>query len=418
MPDESVQCCVTSPPYWGLRDYGVDGQLGLESTPEEFVASMVEVFTEVRRVLRADGTCWLNLGDSYNTRQRGSDKGWDKSRLSNPNRVQKAQRASLRPRRQLDSCKPKDLIGIPWMVAFALRADGWYLRRDIIWAKANPMPESVQDRPTSSHEYLFLLTKSARYFYDAEAIREPATFAGPNGAQHSPHSQGFGRRTREEEKERQEQQSLGRNKRSVWDIPEEAWGQFLKWLGEQPQEKLDVWRIATRPYPEAHFATFPPDLVEPCILAGTPTKACGECGAPWERQVEVHRGGPSTRSERSAAGGRESGHRLSGGLGQTPTGKTGGSDTRGMPSSSIHTRGWKPTCEHDDDSGHAVVLDPFAGAATTGLVAARQNRDFIGIELNPEYVELGRTRIRDDAPLINTPAEVEPVSISRGALTR
>lgn len=321
MPDESVQCCVTSPPYWGLRDYGVDGQLGLEETPEEYVEKLVAIFAEIRRVLRDDGTLWLNIGDSYSGGGGQTKRG---SRL-------------YKGRAAAPGLKQKDLVGIPWMVAFALRADGWYLRRDIIWSKPNPMPESVTDRPTSAHEYLFLLSKSPRYFYDAEAIRESARYAGPNGAQHSPHAQDFARRSPEQERERQdkqrghgrrhdgfndrwdsmskkEQQALGRNKRSVWDVPEELFSQFLHWLDEQPDDIRDVWSIATRPYPEAHFATFPPDLVEPCILAGAP--------------------------------------------------------------------------------GGAMVLDPFAGAATTGLVATRLDRDFIGIELNPEYVELGEERIR------------------------
>ncbi len=367
MPDESVQCCVTSPPYWGLRDYGVDGQLGLEATPEQFVASMVEVFAEVRRVLRGDGTLWLNIGDSYCAAPRGSDNGWDKSRLTNPARVQKAQRQALNnSHRSFGECKPKDLVGIPWRLALALCEDGWYLRsdtieevelycpcgcghvmeeriwrhspdREIVWSKNNPMPESVRDRPTRSHEYLFLLTKSPRYFYDAEAIREPATYAGPNGAQKSPHAQGFGRRTPEQEKARQDKQR-GHSRRH--DGFNDRWNAMSK---EEQQalgrNKRSVWTIATRPYPEAHFATFPPDLVEPCILAGAP-------------------------------------------------------------------RG-------------ALVLDPFAGAATTGLVATRLDRSFIGIELNPEYVEMGRNRIRDDAPLLNAPTEVPALAgISGGGASK
>jgi len=217
LPAESIQCVVTSPPYWGLRDYGTDGQLGLEQTPDEYVANMVEVFHAVRRVLRKDGTVWLNLGDSY----AGSGKG-----------------------QMGDGIKPKDLVGIPWRVAFALQADGWYLRSDIIWSKPNPMPESVTDRPTKAHEYIFLLTKSPHYYYDADAIREPAhdwggrdrsnnkTHSGLTGL--SPHS-GLTRASSGEE---------GRNKRSVWEI-------------------------TTQSYPEAHFATFPEALVKPCILAGT-----------------------------------------------------------------------------------------------------------------------------------------------------
>jgi DNA modification methylase len=471
MPDESVQCCVTSPPYWGLRDYGVDGQLGLESTPEEFVAGMVEVLAEVRRVLRDDGTLWLNIGDSYWT-AKGTPGGEIAGRNgANADPKQPARRFGKRPQDGPPppdtGIKPKDLVGIPWMLAFALRADGWYLRRDIIWSKPNPMPESVTDRPTSAHEYLFLLTKSPRYFYDAEAIREPATFAGPNGNQKSPHAQGFGRRTAEEEKTRQdkqrghgrrhdgfnerwdsmsksEQQALGRNKRSSWEIPEEAYGQFLQWLNEQPQEKLDVWKIATRPYAEAHFATFPPDLVEPCILAGSPEKTCGECRAPWlagegDRALDMSRPQARRAQELADKAGltqehidaiRSCGVSDAGKAQVTQTGFGNNDDViQALADEAKEALGGyyrefllarpsrgalAPSCSCDAESAPAVVLDPFAGAATTGLVATRHNRDFIGIELNPEYVDLGRNRIRDDAPLLNvpteTPFEPEPVA--------
>jgi len=306
LPDESVQCCVTSPPYLGLRDYGVDGQIGLEPSVDEWVAELVGVFREVRRVLRSDGTLWLNVGDAYNTRQRGSDNGWDKSRLTNPGRVQKMQRASLAPRPAYGDTKPKDLLGLPWLLAFALRSDGWWLREDIIWHKLTPMPESVSDRCTRSHEYLFRLTKSARYYADQEAIREPQTAesladhrrrrpsARSNGTapDRGPHDKGL--------RQNGVMTSGSRNRRSVW-------------------------TVTTQPYPDAHFATFPPKLIEPCVLAGS----------------------------------------------------------------------------RPDD----LILDPFAGTGTTGLVALRHGRGFIGVELNPDYCELARNRIRDDQPLLNTPAE-------------
>ena len=222
LPDASVQCCVTSPPYFGLRDYGVAGQIGLEPTPDDFVAEMVAVFRDVRRVLRDDGTLWLNLGDSYASTVKGSG-GAGKSRLG-PNRdLQNIGHQKFEPRRfDMQGLKPKDLIGIPWRVAFALQADGWYLRSDIIWHKPNPMPESVTDRPTSAHEHVFLFSKSERYHYDAEAIKEPAVAAEAEGGP-----------------------ALKRNARNVW-------------------------TIATRPFLEAHFATFPPELAERCILAGCP----------------------------------------------------------------------------------------------------------------------------------------------------
>lgn len=239
LADESVHCVVTSPPYWGLRDYGVDGQIGLEATPAEFVARMVDVFREVRRVLRKDGTCWMNLGDSY-LNAKGEAGGVDPK--------QPARRHGLRPQDvSIAGIKRKDLIGVPWRAAFALQADGWWLRSDIIWSKPNPMPESVTDRPTKAHEYVFLLTKSERYHYDAEAIAEPAIHAGDvkttNG--NAGMAGGYdGHRTRDGFK-RGVTVKETRNKRTVWTIP-------------------------SAPFPEAHFATFPPELVEPCIKAGCP----------------------------------------------------------------------------------------------------------------------------------------------------
>ena len=232
VPDASVQTCITSPPYWGLRDYGVAGQLGLESTPEEYVAALVAVFREVRRVLRDDGTLWLNLGDSYTTGASTAPRASDPKAVADLSRgVARIGTAGL---------KAKDLVGIPWRVAFALQADGWYLRSDIIWAKPNPMPESVTDRPTKAHEYVFLLSKGERYFYDAEAIREASV---------SDHRSGNGYA-------RPEQLSRGgRGQEQGWEL--------TPW-----RNRRSVWTIATAPYPEAHFATFPPDLVKPCVMAG------------------------------------------------------------------------------------------------------------------------------------------------------
>lgn len=260
LPDESVHCCVTSPPYFGLRDYGVDGQIGLEPTPDEYVAELVGVFREARRVLRDDGVLWLVLGDSY----AGSGKGGNPGHSDHIKQKTNAGSLGVRDRIQnTPGLKPKDLIGIPWSVAFALRADGWWLRQDIIWSKPNPMPESVRDRCTKAHEYLFMLTKSARYFYDAAAIAEDAIYAGLKNqsasgykdakafnGKHSDKQRGHGRRhagfnDRWDAMTRAEQCSGTRNKRSVW-------------------------TVATHPYKEAHFATFPPALVEPCILAGSP----------------------------------------------------------------------------------------------------------------------------------------------------
>lgn len=242
MPDKSVHCCVTSPPYFGLRDYGVDGQIGLEPTPEEFVQALVEVFREVRRVLRDDGTLWLNIGDSYNAHP-GQRKTTDKAGA----KQQSVRGAQAAPSRSVEGCKPKDLIGIPWMLAFALRADGWYLRQDIIWSKPNPMPESVRDRCTKAHEYVFLLSKSPRYYFDSEAIKEPAT----SGDTRKPHGRG--------------QASIaGRAASGIRDGNQKNEGTL------ELRNRRSVWTVTTKPFKGAHFATFPPDLIEPCILAGCP----------------------------------------------------------------------------------------------------------------------------------------------------
>jgi DNA modification methylase len=334
LPDGSVDCCVTSPPYFGLRDYGSERQIGLESSPDAYVAELLAVFRQVRRTLRADGTLWLNLGDSYFSPRWNGGVGANstingKEGQAELRKARRTQRGGMSgnkgnehhdefaPNRaaSIVGLKPKDLIGIPWMVAFALRADGWYLRQDIIWHKPNPMPESVTDRPTKAHEYLFLLSKSEHYYYDAEAIKEPSTFAGPNGRQKSPHGQGFARRAREDEIDRQDKQR-GHGRRHAgfndrWDEAEQD--------SVLSRNKRSVWTVTTKPFPDAHFATFPPELIEPCVLAGA----------------------------------REGG----------------------------------------------IVLDPFGGAGTTGLVADRHHRDAVLIELNPEYAEMARKRCERDAPL-------------------
>jgi DNA modification methylase len=265
LPDASVHCCVTSPPYWGLRDYGHDGQIGLESTPEAYVARMVEVFREVRRVLRDDGTCWVNLGDSYAggggfapdapcnvARREMIAEGDCKQGAFNLSQRQHTRNKSggIKPQ---GTIKAKDLVGIPWRVAFALQADGWWLRQDIIWHKPNPMPESVTDRCTKAHEYVFLLTKSERYYYDAEAVSEAVVCVrGPGNKKplKGVEEDGEKHRTRAglhlaAERWRQDGPPLSRNRRSVW-------------------------TVTTKPYSGAHFAVMPADLVEPCIKAGCP----------------------------------------------------------------------------------------------------------------------------------------------------
>lgn len=346
LPAGSVHCCVTSPPYWGLRDYGtasweggdeqcdhfklaggigsqnlgksasasaanverssvsfrelcgkcgavrVDQQIGLERTPDEYVAKMVKVFSAVRGTLRDDGTVWLNLGDTYN-----HDSKWGGS-SSNKNELQQGY-ARKNGRDRNSGCKPKDLVGIPWRVAFALQADGWYLRQDIIWHKPNPMPESVTDRCTKAHEYIFLLSKSERYYYNQEAIREPWTCDRDDMRENGIRTglaylgSGIDNSTKNG--------SVGDGQRTSGEVPE-------------GRNKRSVWTVTTKPYKAAHFATFPPELIKPCILAG-----CPEGG---------------------------------------------------------------------------TVLDPFLGSGTTALVADRNGCNCIGIELNPEYVKLAQKRVR------------------------
>lgn len=251
MPDSSVHCCVTSPPYFGLRDYGVDGQIGLEQTPDEYVAEMVAVFREVRRVLRDDGTLWLNLGDSYSSPTKGGGGTAVSASMMNRKSKESAERSIKRqgmtPRKfDAGGLAAKQLLGIPWRVAFALQADGWYLRQDIIWHKPNPMPESVRDRCTKAHEYIFLLSKSERYYYDADAIKEPAIVGGGKIKPSGDYSAGTGTRN-----------DQGRHLSGGFPTGE-------------TRNRRSVWTVATEPFKEAHFAVFPPSLIEPCILAGCP----------------------------------------------------------------------------------------------------------------------------------------------------
>lgn len=305
LPSESVDCCVTSPPYYGLRDYGTgDRQIGLENNAEEYIKKLVNVFGEVKRVLKDDGTLWVNIGDSYAGNCSRTSTG----------------RAGLGDKRegifQRKDAKPKDLIGIPWMLAFALREDGWYLRQDIIWAKPNPMPESVKDRCTKSHEYIFLLSKSNKYYFDYEAIQEEAKEQNVSGDIR------FGGNKYGENDDKKMQIYSGeayrpRTKNMMEDgqPPNTMHKRREEGMGDIQyvvRNKRDVWNIPLQPTKEAHFATYPEKLVEPCILAGC---------------------------------------------------RPGG-----------------------------VVLDPFFGSGTTGRVADRLGRDYIGIELNPKYIDICKKR--------------------------
>jgi DNA modification methylase len=243
LPSESVHCCVTSPPYYGLRDYGVEGQFGLEKNPEEYVNKLVDVFKEVRRVLRNDGTVWLNIGDSYNGCGNNKPHTGSYGVRGHANEQDKFFTRGL-----VENIKTKDLIGIPWMIAFALRNDGWYLRSDIIWHKSNPMPESVKDRPTKSHEYIFLLSKNAKYYYDFEAIKEPSIYQP--GDREDIKKGGFNSKYHDNDSARKGDESF----RSIREM----------------KNKRSVWKVPIKPFKGAHFAVFPPDLIKPCILAGCP----------------------------------------------------------------------------------------------------------------------------------------------------
>lgn len=292
LPEKCVQTCVTSPPYFGLRDYGVEGQLGIEETPEEYVNKMVEVFREVRRVLKDDGTLWLNLGDSY----AGSGKGAYKDgivRLSDKSKKQKTSLGTMQGtfKKAKIELPAKNLIGIPWRVAFALQADGWILRQDIIWNKPNVMPESVKDRCVKSHEYIFLLSKSKKYYFDYVSVKEPLS----------------------ENSDVAYRNKLRKNKK--YDSKDPYKNNFPSSFDESSRSCRSVWSVNTKPFKGAHFATFPEDLIKPCVLAGS---------------------------------------------------KMGD-----------------------------IVLDPFLGSGTTGVVAKKSGRKIIGIELNKEYADMAKKRISE-----------------------
>ena len=301
--DGTVQTCITSPPYWGLRDYGHEGQIGLEQTPQQYVDQMVDVFREVRRVLADDGTVWLNLGDSYcGTGNKGEHK--------DPKYADGRNAQAVAINNKIDGLKSKDLVGIPWRVAFALQDDGWYLRQDIIWHKPNPLPESVTDRCTKAHEYLFLLTKQPRYYFDNEAIRERGVMTASDSAG-------------SQQKDTRETHGLGGGNSGLNKAKAKLAAELAE-NGFSTRNKRSVWTIQTKPFKGAHFAVMPDSLVEPCVSAGS-----------------------------------------------------------------------KPG---------DLVLDPFTGSGTVGMVACGLGRRFVGCELNPEYAEIARDRI---GPLLTEVVAVE-----------
>ena len=389
LPAESVQCVVTSPPYWGLRDYGVEGQLGLEKDPRDYIAAMVNVFAEVQRVLRRDGTLWLNMGDCYTDGGRGGDSG--SVTLTGGRRTQEESRVAVNWKGARPfGLGPKQLIGMPWRLAFALQEHGWILRSDVIWAKPNPMPESVNDRLTKAHEYVFLFSRSRRYYYDRRAIAEP---------------QSANERTRRLREQRegldrtydlQRDKPHGQQPPGMTGVAKSAAARHrLAVLGTR--NARTVWTITPRAFTEAHFATFPPALPERCILAGTSPRACELCGAAWR----------PIYSKPVATGGAGSGNK-----GRSYRHQRGGpeSDTRRQAHSvpwqpAVSTViDWRASCECSLSSGtsRCLVLDPFAGAGTTGLVADRLGRDSILIELSPEYAAMIERRLAGPTPVPST----------------
>jgi DNA modification methylase len=415
--DKSVQCVVTSPPYWGLRDYGISDQIGLEATPAAYVAHIVAVMRECWRVLKDDGTLWLNLGDTFNsgggtTRANGTGLRDNRPREKNY-------------RETFDGLKPKDLCGIPWRVAFALQDDGWYLRSDIIWHKPNPMPESVTDRPTKAHEYVFLLTKQARYYYDAEAIKEPIADVSIDRAKY----------TFESSKRSRANSHIGdtsdymiasqlvpesgmRNKRSVWTIATSPYSgkkdfrcTVCNGTGYPLISKMDMppmtneewlaWCEAAEPCPACngsgeqstnvdHFATFPPALIEPMILAGTSARGeCPHCGKAWVRVVE--RTNPRLTDENYSS--KDATPKMMSGTDRNDygTNKTGLAKPgwRELPSATSDTLGWRPKCDcPPHEPIPQTVLDPFAGSGTTGAVAVKHGRKAVLLDLNLKYIDL------------------------------
>jgi DNA modification methylase len=361
--ENSIDCCVTSPPYWGLRDYGCYGQIGLEKTPQEFVAKMVAVFAEVHRVLKPEGTLWLNLGDSYANSNPGSG---GKCVLAGAGKAMKEARYTG-IKRDVSCLKPKDLCGIPWRVALALQEFGWYLRQDIIWHKPNPMPESVRDRCTKAHEYIFLLTKSARYFYDAEAIKEDSV---------------------------DEESYTGRDFRAARAIAEanarphsnpNSLERECCVKAYPTRNKRSVWTVTTKPFSEAHFATFPPDLIEPCILAGCPKDVCSKCGKARERILR-----PSEMYKKML--GRDLMKKNEHNKGEVLQ-KGMCLETMPKACANYETVGFTD-CGCGEGFKVGIVLDPFMGSGTTALVAAQNGRNYIGCELNPEYIKIAQERLQ------------------------
>lgn len=424
LESESVDCVVTSPPYWGLRDYGVEGQIGLEPTLSEHLGVMIKVFEAVRRVLKPTGTVWINYGDCYAANVNGRSAA-DTKALSDDDRTFRDKPFSTvgpiydpnytkNPRKKFKSgdrqsrveqsgriveggyLKPKDLCMVPNRLAIALQEAGWWVRSEIIWAKPNPMPESINDRPATSHEKIFLLSKSPRYFYDAEAVRVGSNWNVENakfpdgwdtdlGAHGSRHKTG-----RTKGKKNKGRGSTPRHEGHIQHtkLDETPTGQGRNLRNWEP-EPMQTWKIATRPFKEAHFATFPPELAARCIKAGSSAKGCcPDCGAPWVRIISKTVVPTTKVSFGSVADERDEHISSDQGSNRQKDGHIPGMITKSI------TTGWTPSCECNCGPVPAIILDPFGGAGTTGLVADQLGRDAILIELNPDYVDISSNRLK------------------------
>lgn len=371
----SIQCVVTSPPYFGLRDYGFDGQIGLEATPAIYVAELVSIFRDIRMALRDDGVVWVNLADSYgafsgdifsgfNARYHGRSPD-GKQRDIGTNTKSASEKTAFKNQSR------KSLLGIPWRFAFAMQEDGWILRQDIIWHKPNPMPESVTDRCTKSHEYIFMFTKKPDYFFDHEAMKEPAA-AGHRGSSFSKGKAALHQGNRASEAPR---------------------------TAEPVRNRRSVWTVTTKPFKGAHFATFPPDLIEPCIASSTSEfGCCASCGASYERVTE--KGAPNLEYQRACGADNLGGYHGQATKNYAAAGAQDASATKARILAGMVERttvGWRPTCQCATDAVKpCVILDPFGGAGTTGLVADRLGRRFLLFEANPEYASMACTRIEND----------------------
>lgn len=383
LPDKSVHTVVTSPPYWAVRDYGIDGQLGLESTVDEYLRKMVEVFREVKRVLRDDGTLWLNLGDKYST---SNPVGRGDTELMYPKNSARLRRGSFRrdkedviPNRFFRYDLPeKNLMMIPARVAIALQDNGWILRSEIIWHKPNAMPESVIDRPTKAHEQIFLFSKNPRYFYDAEAVRQEQTG--------NAHSKGTGTppKTADPKSKIRANSSFHKAISKKVDLPT---GKNLR----------TVWTIATQSRPDAHFATFPDELARRCILAGTSEYGCcPHCGAAWKRIVKAE-GGTIGQGWHDHSADMQKGQKAPPGSSFKDYKRT--------------TLGWKPSCSCEENIPiPCTVLDPFGGSGTVADISREQNRSSILIEINPDYIDLQKQRLRINEQLNTGLCSIEVIT--------